>query len=253
MVRGVVTGLNAAFVIDGATREALLARDPRAAAIVHPWARGRDVRAWRLLPSGLWLLFTQRGIDLARYPGVREHLERFRARLTPRDAGGGEGRKPGRYRWHEIQDRVAYAGAFAEPKIVFSKFVTAPRFAWDESGAFTSNATGILPGAPAWLVALLQSDLLWRVLRRRLTRLQNGYWQIMNAVLLALPILEPDAADRAVLAGAVERLASGAAAPEEARSLAARCEAIVRRTYGVGDRRPGRGDGAGVDRMTGPF
>jgi hypothetical protein len=233
MFRGVVTGLNAAFVIDQRAREELLTRDPRAAAIVHPWVRGRDVHPWRLSSSGLWLLFMQRGIDLGRYRGVREHLARFRARLTPRLARGGEGRKPGRYRWYEIQDRVAYAGAFAEPKIVFSKFVTAPRFAWDESGSFTSNATGILPGAPMWILALLQSDLLWRLLRRRLTRLQNGYWQIMNAALLALPILEPNAADRAALAGAVKRLASGAAGPEEARALADRCEAIVRRTYGV--------------------
>ena len=236
LVRGVVTGLNDAFVIDATTRAALLARDPRTAEILRPWARGRDVRPWRVDPSGLSILFLGRGIDLARYPAVRAHLEPFRGRLTPREkSGDGAGRKPGRYRWYEIQDRIAYADAFREPKIVFSKFVTEPRFAWDESGAMTSNATGILPGAPAWLVAILQSELLWSLLRRRLTRLQNGYWQLMNANLLTLPIVEPDPGDRGALGRIVKRLASGVAGPEEERALAARAEAIVRRVYGVAD------------------
>ena len=250
MVRGVVTGLNAAFVMDGKSRASLVAEDPRTSEILRPWARGRDVRPWRLAPSGLSILFTQHGIDLSRYPAARAHLERFRLRLTPREtSANGAGRKPGCYRWYEIQDRIAFADAFSEPKIVFSKFVKAPRFAWDESGAMTSNATGILPGAPPWLVAILQSDLLWRLLRRRLTRLQNGYWQLMNANLLMLPIIEPGPADRDSLTRIVTGLASAGTGEAEGRALAARAEAVVRRVYGVG--KPSRRDADGADEPRG--
>jgi hypothetical protein len=231
MYRGVVTGLNRAFVIDARARDALLARDPRAAEILRPWIRGRDVGAYRAAPSGLTLIHAERGTDLSRYPGVAAHLARFRARLTPRAPGGpGPGRKPGTYRWFEIQDRIAYAGAFAEPKIVFSKFVTRPRFAWDESGAFTSNATGILPGAPPWLVAVLSSDLVWFLLRRRLTRLQNGYYQLMNANLLALRVVVPGHAARSELSDIVRRLAEPT---HQARGLRDRAEGLVRSAYGL--------------------
>ena len=46
--RGIVTGLNAAFAIDEATRQRLIAEDARSAEIIKPWLRGRDVKRWRV-------------------------------------------------------------------------------------------------------------------------------------------------------------------------------------------------------------
>ena len=243
MFRGVVTGLNEAFVIDEAARSRILSENPAAGQLIRPWIRGRDVCSWHVRPSGLFVIFTRHGTDLSRLPAVVAHLARFRERLTPRSKRNGSGddgvgRKPGSYRWFEIQDEIAYHAAFASPKIVFSKFVTRPCFAWDESSAITSNATAILPGAPRWLVALLQSDVLWFLLRGRLTRLQNGYFQLMNANVLDLPIVAPVPGDRRVLERIVAEIQEGVS-PAEVQDLEARSEAIVRRTYGL-DRRESR-------------
>ncbi|RAI33048.1 hypothetical protein CH341_31950, partial [Rhodoplanes roseus] len=41
---GIKTGLNAAFVIDRATRDRLVAADPRSEKLLRPWLEGKDMR-----------------------------------------------------------------------------------------------------------------------------------------------------------------------------------------------------------------
>jgi adenine-specific DNA-methyltransferase len=46
--RGVLTGLNEAFVISREQRDALVAQDPQSAEIIKPYLRGRDVKRWNV-------------------------------------------------------------------------------------------------------------------------------------------------------------------------------------------------------------
>ena len=54
--RGVTTGYNDAFIIDNATKEALIAADPKSADIIEPVLRGRDIQRYRANWAGLWLI-----------------------------------------------------------------------------------------------------------------------------------------------------------------------------------------------------
>ena len=45
--RGILTGYNAAFIIDNDTKEALVSADPRSADIIKPVLRGRDIQRYR--------------------------------------------------------------------------------------------------------------------------------------------------------------------------------------------------------------
>lgn len=54
--RGVLTGLNEAFVIDDATRKKLISEDPKSAELIKPWLRGRDIRKWKTEWAGLYLI-----------------------------------------------------------------------------------------------------------------------------------------------------------------------------------------------------
>ena len=45
--RGVLTGLNEAFVIDDATREKLIADDPKSAEVIKPFLAGRDIKRYQ--------------------------------------------------------------------------------------------------------------------------------------------------------------------------------------------------------------
>src|SRR5690606_9648048 len=72
--RGVLTGLNEAFVIDADTRKALIKADRKSAEVIKPFLAGRDIKRYQQPKSGKYLIFTRRGIDIDKYPAIKEHL-----------------------------------------------------------------------------------------------------------------------------------------------------------------------------------
>ncbi|MFO1489493.1 MAG: TaqI-like C-terminal specificity domain-containing protein [Kiritimatiellia bacterium] len=153
--RGILTGLNEAFVVDRDTRARLIAEHKSSAEVLKPYLRGRDVKRWRCEPQDLWLIFTRRGIDIKKYPAIHSHLKQFRKRLTPGVPGG---RKPGSYEWYEIQDNIAYWQEFEQPKIIYPDIYKHQSFAWDVQGFFSGNTTYFIPSAEMWMAPLLNSS-----------------------------------------------------------------------------------------------
>jgi hypothetical protein len=126
--RGVLTGLNEAFVIDAKTKARLIAEDARSAEIIKPFLAGRDIKRYEQPKANKYLIFTRRGIDIEKYPAALNYLLQFKEQLMPKpkDYTGKEwkGRKKGSYEWYEIQDTVAYYEEFEKPKIIIWLFCT---------------------------------------------------------------------------------------------------------------------------------
>lgn len=59
--RGILTGCNDAFVIDGTTKDRLIAEDPGAAEIIRPILRGRDIRRYAYDFNDTWLIAPHNG------------------------------------------------------------------------------------------------------------------------------------------------------------------------------------------------
>ncbi|MFB3906121.1 MAG: Eco57I restriction-modification methylase domain-containing protein, partial [Acidobacteriota bacterium] len=184
--RGVLTGLNEAFVIDDQTRALLVNEDPNSARALMKLIDGEDLRPWYHEDRNKWLIFTRRGVRLDDYPSVKAHLEKFRERLEPRPKDWDEtdvwqGRKPGAYQWYEIQDSVDYHEVFGCPKVFWPDIAKLPRFSLDEGKTFGSNTVYILPLEPGteWILAILQSRCSWFSLSQISTplRLRGGLWQ----------------------------------------------------------------------------
>ena len=55
--RGILTGYNDAFIIDGETKEKLISEDPKCADIIRPILRGRDIKRYSYEFADLWLLY----------------------------------------------------------------------------------------------------------------------------------------------------------------------------------------------------
>ena len=86
-LRGIVTGLNEAFIIDTATHDRLVRADPKSAELLKPFLRGENVKRWRVEPEGLWLINTPKGkVDIDAYPAIRDWLLPFKAELEKRAA-----------------------------------------------------------------------------------------------------------------------------------------------------------------------
>ena len=159
--RGVVTGLNKAFVIDEETRARLIGEDPASAELIKPWLRGRDVRRWRADWKGLYLIFARQGTNIRRYPAIERHLSQFRDDLQPKGRRDmRRGRKPGNYQWFEIQDNIAYYEEFSKPKIVYPDIGTEMRAVLDRESRIADATCFIVPGDDAYLLSILNSKVL---------------------------------------------------------------------------------------------
>src|SRR5690554_4397447 len=53
--RGILTGYNEAFIIDGNKKDELIASDPKSAEIIRPILRGRDIKRYGYDFADLWL------------------------------------------------------------------------------------------------------------------------------------------------------------------------------------------------------
>ncbi len=208
---GIKTGRNAAFLIDGPTRARLIRDDPGSEAVIHPFLRGQDVGRWASEWRGQYMILARHGIDIDAFPAIRAHLERHRAALEPRprDWPGGSrdwpGRKPGRYRWYEIQDAVEYWRAFLGPKIVYQEIQFHPSFALDRSGLFTNNKAFILPTDDPWLLAVLNAPLTWWHNWRYLPHMKDETLSPTGARMVRLPVPRPSEAVREEVGALVER------------------------------------------------
>jgi hypothetical protein len=149
-------------VIDGETRKALIAKDKRSAEIIKPLLTGEDVRKWVFHRNNSWLIFARRGCDIESYPAIREHLSKWKAQLIPKKSPSETvGRKPGKYKWFEIQDDVAYYEIFDGPKIIFPDIAKGPRFCLDTEGHYLANTAYCLGTDDRFLLGVLNSRLFW--------------------------------------------------------------------------------------------
>jgi hypothetical protein len=130
--RGILTGLNEAFVIDAETREKLIDEDPKSADIIKPFLAGRDIKRYQPPEHKRYLIFTRRGIKIENYPAIKQQLLQYKTRLMPKPEGWTgskwEGRKPGAYQWYETQDTIEYHAEFEKPKIVYAEIAARGQF-----------------------------------------------------------------------------------------------------------------------------
>jgi len=182
--RGILTGLNEAFVITREQRDEFIELDPKSAEIIKPYLRGRDVKRWRVESQDLWLIFTRRGVDIESYPACKAHLEAFRKQLEPKPIdwdeksdGAWPGRKAGSYEWFHIQDNIAYWEEFEEPKIVIPAISAIPVAAVDRVGYYTNNKSTIfVPPSIALAAACVNSPIAaWLAVQTFATK-QGGFF-----------------------------------------------------------------------------
>ena len=138
--RGILTGFNEAFYLTEFEKDNLIIRDPKNKEIIKPMLRGKDLG--RFYPNEIeyYLLFSRRGINIDQYPEARDYLKQYYSDLKPKkDSSEKKGRKPGNYKWYEIQDSINYYLKFYEPKMIFMNMTKDLIFSYDPEGEFLTN------------------------------------------------------------------------------------------------------------------
>jgi len=190
--RGVLTGLNEAFVIDASTRDKLIAEDPRSDEMIKPFLAGRNIKRYQSPKSDKYLIFTRRGIRINDYPAIKQYLHQYRKQLTPRpkDFSGSKwpGRKPGSYKWYEIQDAVDYYEEFKKPKILFAEIAIMGQFTIDNTQHFSDTTTYILGCDDKYLLGVLNSDLCNYFFSTISSSIRGGFFRWKRQYVELIPI-----------------------------------------------------------------
>ena len=189
---GIKTGYNKAFFVDDATREKLIASDPKSAEIIRPVLRGKDIQRFRSEWTGQWLIDTHNGfgevapVNVDSYRAVKGHLDAYYPNLEKR---GDKGNTP-----YNLRD-CAYYREFGKEKLLWIELVDRGRFSYDDTGIFCANTAYMLSGhSIKYLCAILNSTLVtWFMNSTALTSGMGATRWIKSFVeTIPIPKLDPD-------------------------------------------------------------
>jgi len=196
--RGIVTGLNEAFVIDESTRKRLSEKDPKSAEIIKPFLRGKDIKRWRAIHQGQYFIWTYVGVDIERYSAIFKHLSEYQERLEKRWDKGDH--------WWELRPCDYYA-EFEKPKIVWPNLCTEPKFAFDDQKHYINAPACILiVSNPKFVLGLINSKLLFYYISTIAAQRRGGFWEFKPIYVEQLPIAQPSASESRELEALVESI-----------------------------------------------
>jgi hypothetical protein len=176
--RGVLTGYNAAFIIDEAKRAELVAQDPKSKEIIKPILRGRDVNRYSHKHAGMYLIDSHNGytdptgvridpIDIDMYPSVKQHLIKVENCRKTGDYGSKAQKAKGLY---DRDDQgvtpynlrnCAFYPDFGTEKVVWIELVDRGRFAIVPAGMFSLQTTFMFTANHVrFMTSILNSSLI---------------------------------------------------------------------------------------------
>ncbi len=152
---GVKTGLNEAFIIDGAKRDELVKKDPKSAEIIRPILRGKDIKRNKFSFADKYLicLFPAKNYDIDDFPAVRDYLLAFDKRVLAQTGEknidgikGKNARKKTNNAWFETQDSISYWDDFSRQKILYREISDKMDAVLDNDGYFVNNKCYLITG-----------------------------------------------------------------------------------------------------------
>nr|WP_288934826.1 DNA methyltransferase [uncultured Allomuricauda sp.] len=186
---GIKTGFNKAFIIDKSTKSSLEKEHPGSQKLIKPFYEGKDLSKWHSNAIEKYLIFTRRGTSIDDYPAIKGYLNNFKERLTPRNSPDIKiGRKPGPYKWFEIQDSVDYYKRFEQPKITWPNLQNNSKFCIDFNGYYINAPSVILPSESKALLCVLNSKLVWEFLKAICVIRSGGYIEVKPQYFEQIPV-----------------------------------------------------------------
>ncbi|WP_135365028.1 Eco57I restriction-modification methylase domain-containing protein [Halosimplex halophilum] len=191
LYRGILTGLNDAFILSKEEKEQVGYEGEH----IKPLLRGKDVHRYQIsyenrylirIPSGwtrkhsgaqneeeAWKWFK------SEFPKLAEHLIQFRDDAQERYDRGDF--------WWELRP-CDYYNVFSEPKIVYPVISKGPNFAYDRDGHYINDKLYAISGENLPLLGILNSDLIHFWIQAELSGLRGGYQEFRATHVEDVPI-----------------------------------------------------------------
>ncbi len=190
--RGVLTGYNEAFIIDGKKKNELIAEDPKSAEIIRPILRGRDIKRYSYEFADLWLINAHNGIkekeippiDITQYPAIKKHLDHYYPEIAKRYD---KGDTP-----YNLRNCV-YMEDFSKQKIIYPNMTKYLPFVYDDQGFMTNQKCFIITGEDtAYLTAFFNSSLFKFCFRDNFPELLGGTRELSKIFFDKIPVKPVD-------------------------------------------------------------
>ena len=246
--RGILTGYNEAFIIDGKTKDELIAKDPKSAEVIRPILRGRDIKRYETVNPNLWIIFIPWHFPLhldsnisgssaiaekkfmEQYPAVYTHLIGYKKELVNRNKA-----ETGiRYEWYALQRWGAkYWEDFSKQKIVWGNLCLSAQFAYADHDFFiNAPSTMIVPGNK-YLLAILNSRLGdWYIRQLGVTR-NGGYFEYKPMFVEKLPIPQINEVEQIQFVDLVDKILQAKTANKDTSALERKIDTLVYAIYGL--------------------
>lgn len=201
---GIKTGFNEAFVIDSATRQTLIAQDPKSAELIKPYLVGRDLSRYGYKQSDKWLIvipdgFTnrQKGNDppeswlSSNYPSVYRHFLSISelvksGQFKIKGKGLFKREDQGDY-WWELRP-CAYYESFNSPKILYSEIATHGQFYVDKNNHYCDTTVYMLGSDSYFLLGILNSKLFTFLFSKVSSEIRGGFLRWKKQYMKDMPI-----------------------------------------------------------------
>jgi type I restriction-modification system DNA methylase subunit len=190
--RGVLTGLNEAFIIDEGTKERLINEDAKSAEIIKPFLAGRDIKRYQSPHSDKYLILFPRGFTNKHcvgrqprkwlketYPAIANHLEPFEIKAQKRWDKGDY--------WWELR-ACDYYDEFEKPKIIYPNILKRPEFTFDKKAWYTNQKCFIISLEDKHLLGILNSRLMHYWFSTNLPKLRGGFFEPSYVIFKHFPV-----------------------------------------------------------------
>ncbi len=193
--RGVLTGLNEAFVIDAETKDKLIAEDAKSAELIKPFLAGRDIKRYEkpnaekfliLMPKG-WTNKQMKSSNVKNafdflskeFPAIAKHLLPFKKQAEKRYDKGEF--------WWELR-ACDYYDEFEKPKIIVPAIVKNASYAFDTNQNYSNDKTTIIQTSDLYFLGLISSKVVDFFMHSIASTKQGGYYEYKPMYLVQLPI-----------------------------------------------------------------
>lgn len=214
--RGILTGLNEAFVIDQETKDRLIAEDARSAEVIKPFLAGRDIKRYQQPKSDKYLILFPKGFTIKsnlpdedpnkinqvnepprygymnydpawewlqnNYPAIANYLKPFEKAAKKRTDQGDF--------WWELR-ACDYYDEFEKEKIMLPDISIKAEALMDDNGMYSVNTAYIIPKADKYLLALINSSMVHFFYSNLTSTIRGSYLRFIRQYLAQIPVIEP--------------------------------------------------------------
>lgn len=191
--RGLLTGMNKAFVIKEKRLKQLCKIAPSTQSALSPFLSGRDVKRYKKSICSRYLISFPKGYTnnnrgkekplawiVKKHPAIMFHLADYETKAKKRSDQGDY--------WWELRS-CRYYDMFKKTKLICPSITKKLSATIDKTGAFSNDKTIIIAnGEDYFLLGLLNSQLFDFYFRQKARRLLNNHYELTVALLSSMPV-----------------------------------------------------------------